>query len=227
MNATRDSSVGSQRVRPSAPQPIAAALTVAAVLAGVAGWVDTVGFIGLHGVFTAHVTGNLVLLGSRVAAPGEVAAKLLVLPAFVAGVAFAASLHTLARGRFSLLLWFHVAALTCFLVAGAWAANLVAACAGGFAMGVQNAHGRLSVHAIGPTTAMTGNVTQLVLEGMGAVGLIAADRVRARRRLLGTLVPVAGFAAGCLGGGLAYLAWSFCALLVPIAALALVAIASE
>jgi uncharacterized membrane protein YoaK (UPF0700 family) len=59
-------------------------------LACVAGYVDTVGFVALFGVFTAHVTGNFVLIGSELThASGNVMLKLLVFPAFVAGVALA------------------------------------------------------------------------------------------------------------------------------------------
>jgi hypothetical protein len=46
--------------------------------------------------------------------------------------------------------------------------------------------------------------------------------------MLKILAPVAGFAAGCFSGGLAYLAWSFWALLAPMAVLcALVCLAPE
>ncbi|MEJ8840639.1 YoaK family protein [Ramlibacter sp. AN1133] len=208
-----------------ARQPLAERLLAGAAMAAVAGWVDTIGFIGLHGVFTAHVTGNFVLLGTGLAGDGsEFAAKLLVLPAFVAGVAGAASMHAFQRGRTAPLLWFQLAALACFLLAGARTTTVLAACAGAFAMGVQNAHCRLSSGALGATTAMTGNVTQLVLDVLGAAGVVPSDRAEARRRLFATLVPVAGFAAGCAGGGLAGVAWSFWALLVPIATLAVLAL---
>jgi uncharacterized membrane protein YoaK (UPF0700 family) len=214
--------------RRAARLPSAAPLLVGAVLAAIAGWVDTLGFLGLQGVFTAHVTGNFVLLGTGLAGDtGAVAVKLLVLPAFVAGVACAAGTHAIRRGTASLLLLFEVAALAGFLLAGLRASPWLAACAGAFAMGVQNAQSRLSLSSAGATTAMTGNVTQLVLEGMGAAGLLAADRRQARQRMASTLAPVAGFAMGCAGGGLAWLACSFWALLVPIAVLCALACCAD
>jgi uncharacterized membrane protein YoaK (UPF0700 family) len=73
-------------------------------LAFTAGYVDTVGFIMLFGLFTAHVTGNFVLIGSELAHPTDgVALKLLAFPAFIAAVA-ASRLLALAverRGRSS------------------------------------------------------------------------------------------------------------------------------
>ena len=209
-------------------------LLLGATLAAIAGYVDTLGFIGLHGLFTAHVTGNFVLLGTELAGDGGgVVAKLLVLPVFVAGVACAGWMHAfpgLTRRPAAAVLLLEVAGLTCFLAIAVLAApidpgrvdnglGLLAACAGAFAMGVQSAQSRLSLSSMGTTTAMTGNVTQLVLEAMGSVGLLPAERIHARQRMIKTLAPVAGFAAGCAAGGLAYLAWSFWALLVPIGVL--------
>jgi len=56
-------------------------------LAFVAGYVDTVGFVALFGLFTAHVTGNFVLIGAALAqSTGNVLLKLLVFPAFVLAV---------------------------------------------------------------------------------------------------------------------------------------------
>src|SRR6267154_1012575 len=49
-----------------------------------AGFVDTAGFIGLQGLFTAHVTGNFVTLGAAlVFGTHGVVGKLLALPEFI------------------------------------------------------------------------------------------------------------------------------------------------
>src|ERR1700691_6515900 len=48
-----------------------------------AGYVDTAGFLALHGLFTAHVTGNFVTFGaSLVLGTSGAVAKLLALPIF-------------------------------------------------------------------------------------------------------------------------------------------------
>jgi len=59
-----------------------------ATLAFIAGFVDTCGFVALFGLFSAHVTGNFVLLGASLVQPhAGVIAKLLALPVFMSSVA--------------------------------------------------------------------------------------------------------------------------------------------
>src|SRR5258708_10706516 len=70
------------------PRSAAAPGALALGLSFVAGFVDTFGFIALFGLFTAHVTGNFVLIGAAIVSPGPgVVAKLLALPVFMAVVA--------------------------------------------------------------------------------------------------------------------------------------------
>src|SRR5215510_4561715 len=63
---------------------------IAALLSFNGGFVDTAGFLGLEGLFTAHVTGNFVTLGAAlVFGTHGVIAKLLALPEFIVMVALA------------------------------------------------------------------------------------------------------------------------------------------
>jgi uncharacterized membrane protein YoaK (UPF0700 family) len=54
------------------------------VLAFVAGSVDVISFLGLDGLFTAHITGNLVVLAAHILARGEATLALVIsVPLFV------------------------------------------------------------------------------------------------------------------------------------------------
>jgi uncharacterized membrane protein YoaK (UPF0700 family) len=82
-----------------------ASTRAAPLLAAVAGYVDTLGFVALFGLFTAHVTGNFVLIGAELARPGHgVLLKLLAFPAFIAAVVAARLIARACerRGRSSL-----------------------------------------------------------------------------------------------------------------------------
>jgi uncharacterized membrane protein YoaK (UPF0700 family) len=58
-----------------------------AVLSVIAGSVDAIGFLGLGGLFTAHVTGNLVILAAHlVSGSGALVASMLSVPVFVAAL---------------------------------------------------------------------------------------------------------------------------------------------
>src|SRR5271165_2728606 len=63
---------------------------VPALLSFNGGFVDAAGFLGLQGLFTAHVTGNFVTLGAALVFGSKgVIAKLIALPEFVCVVAIA------------------------------------------------------------------------------------------------------------------------------------------
>src|SRR5258708_38891790 len=60
------------------------------VLSIIAGSVDAIGFLGLGGLFTAHVTGNLVILAAHlVSGSGAPVASMLSVPVFVAALGLA------------------------------------------------------------------------------------------------------------------------------------------
>lgn len=197
------------------------------------GFVDTVGFVALFGLFTAHVTGNFVLIGAAIAGHGaaSVVAKLLALPMFVATVAFARWLQ-LRRERRGLptatpMLAAQLVFLVAFMAAGAFCgpfpsgdtlAAVLVGMLGVTTMAIQNAAARSSFVRLSPTTVMTGNVTQVTMDLVDlAVGVTDVGPARARVRKMWP--PIVAFAVGALGGGLGYGVVGFWALLAPCAAI--------
>ncbi len=208
-------------------------------LAFVAGFVDAAAFIALSGLFTAHVTGNFVLMGAELVTSSKgVIAKLCALPAFVLAVA-ATRLVALALERRKLaplrwLLGIEVALLAAFGAAGIalsplgspdGAAAVGVGLLGVIAMGFQNAVGRLALGHLAATTVMTVNVTQVVLDLTDLLRRANEPDREARTRIRRMLPAVLAFAVGAFGGAFGVAAWSFWSLAVPILALLAVMIA--
>jgi len=200
------------------------------MLSFIAGLVDTAVFVGLFGLFTAHVTGNFVLIGWQlVHHTGDIWPKLLAFPAFV--VAVAATVKVVeARSRGGkpappLLLWIEAALLLCAFAAAAadpvvHASDPAAIAAGmlaAAAMGVQNAMMRLELASLPSTTVMTINVTQGVVDAVALLsgGQAASRRDEARKRFARTWPQIMAFAAGSAAGALGYAATGFAVLVLP------------
>ena len=215
--------------------------TTAILLSFVAGYVDTVGFVALFGLFTAHVTGNLVLIGATLVRSGHgLITKLAALPVFVL-VVVATALYARNRanaGRPAL----PGALLAQLLLLGAFAAAGIAAspvtdadaplaiAAGLFgvcAMSVQNAASRLLMGELPPTTVMTGGVTQSAIDAAFLLAARGPEAAVARKRLAKFVPPVLAFAAGTIAGALLYTWLGFAVLAVPMAALAVVLLLSR
>jgi|SRR5579859_2702761 len=205
------------------------------LLAFGAGFVDTVGFVGLFGLFTAHVTGNFVLIGASLVQqrPGVIA-KLLALPVFILVVAatrlWVRRCERRDRPVQQVLLLVQILLLGGSLLAGLRASPIVDADAawaiaagllGVAAMGTQNAAARLAFPNLPPTTVMTGNVTQAVID---AVDLLSptAEAGPIRTRFVKMAPAVLAFAAGAILGALGIAHVGFLCLLCPIAVLGLV-----
>ena len=73
--------------RASSASPWVGIKLMTAVLSVIAGSMDVISFLGLGGLFTAHITGNLVILAAQVATgePAQVAPMLSV-PGFMAAL---------------------------------------------------------------------------------------------------------------------------------------------
>jgi uncharacterized membrane protein YoaK (UPF0700 family) len=217
-----------------------------ASLSAVGGYVDSAGFFALAGLFTSHVTGNLVVAGALMARTEShgVSTRVLALPVFMAAVAaatlLAESRRRHGRGVVSPLLWLETLVLGAFLALGAalapaldvhpeGAAMIAVSMAGVAAMGVQNAVVRVALVGYAPTTAMTSNLTQLAADlslmlREGAASPLHEERSRRLRKIGFVLL---GFVAGASVGAWAMEALGFWCMLAPLLATAAMALAAR
>jgi uncharacterized membrane protein YoaK (UPF0700 family) len=150
------------------------------VLSGVAGYVDAAGLVSVVALFPAHITGELVTEAVALSSGrhDQGPSRLWMLPAFVLAVALAAVVARFERraGRAPLpaLLLLVASGLGAFALSGVAlllvphappvAITRVGTCCAVAAMGFQNALMREALNGSAPTTFMTGNLTQLVIE---------------------------------------------------------------
>ncbi len=204
---------------------------IAALLSFNGGFIDTTGFLGLAGLFTAHVTGNFVTLGAAlVFGTHGIIGKLLALPVFVVVVALArlagSGLRARRRPAMRFLLAVKVALLAAFFalatVFGPFPdPDSPVALLAGFtaiaAMAVQNAVHRVHLPGLPPTTLMTGSTTQATLDAVDLLtgsGQQPATQIRARFR--GLVVAICCFAAGCSAAALLFWLIGFWCLALPL-----------
>ncbi|MDR3409589.1 MAG: DUF1275 family protein, partial [Formivibrio sp.] len=195
------------------------------------GFVDTLGFLALQGLFTAHVTGNFVTLGvSIVHGTSGALAKLLALPVFalVVGITHLSAVAINRRGLAPLrpLLIIHTLLLALFGVLAVWLGPfnngdditaLVTGMTGVAAMAIQNTISRQHLKGAPPTTLMTGNVTQLDIDLFSLLGTHAPEQLTIIvKRLKPIGENLAGFAIGCISAALLYLAAGLVCLIVPV-----------
>jgi uncharacterized membrane protein YoaK (UPF0700 family) len=196
-------------------------VAIAALLSFNGGFVDTAGFLGLQGLFTAHVTGNFVTLGAALVQGSHgIFGKILALPEFIVVIALARLadialrahglpvLRSLLATKVVLLVAFFALAVGCgpFPDANSPAALLTGFC-GIAAMAVQNALQRVHLAALPPTTLMTGSTTQATIDAVDLItGADGAQRSAIRARFRRLSLAILYFAAGCAAAALLY-AW--------------------
>jgi uncharacterized membrane protein YoaK (UPF0700 family) len=205
-------------------------LSLPLLLSANGGYVDTAGFLALHGLFTTHVTGNFVTLGAALAlGTSGAVAKLLALPMFCL-VVIGTRLLSVALENTRLPAHKTVMGLEVVLLAvGAglaiglgpfdsgdgWAAlltgmTLVAA------MAIQNAIHRIYMSAAPPTTIMKGSTTQIMIDlGDLLRGAAPPARPAIRLRLARMSEGVAAFAAGCAAAALLYAKQGMWCFIIP------------
>jgi uncharacterized membrane protein YoaK (UPF0700 family) len=183
------------------------------------GYVDTMGFLALAGLFTAHVTGNFVTVGAAlVFGTTGVIAKLLALPVFCIVILLTSvlSLRLKLAGRRAIvtllslmLVLFTIAAIAVHVHGSVPTGDSPATIAIGMtlvtAMAIQNGLHRAHLSKLPPTTLMTGTTTQM--------SGTATDHVHeVKNRLKRMATSLFSFAIGCAAGALAFVAsptWCF------------------
>ena len=220
----------------SAPSKPLASLT-GVVMAFVGGYVDVVGFVLLFGLFVAHATGNIVMLGVSLAGDTSgLATKLLALPVFVGA---AAATYALVRWRKqrdqpceALVLALQAVLLLVFTLLTALAlpaasadepSVMLAGLVGVAAMAAQNVGARAVFADLAPTTMMTGNVTQVAIDLVDLMIASGRQDPSLKARIRKTWPPVAAFAAGAIGGAIGVMfagPWSLLAGAAVVAVLA-------
>lgn len=226
-----------QRVQPSNDTVIATRLRLwlPAVLSAVAGTVDVISFLSLK-LFTAHVTGNLVVIAALLVRGGPPnLTQILAVPVFILAVAgvwlLAKALNRRGPALVRPLLVVQLlllAGVLVFSVLFAPEANPrgviagVAAMIAVSAMACQFALLRLGVPGAPSTAVMTGNLTRTVLSLLDTESRTGPLMQNARKQLHDTLKLVLGFFAGCLAGAAAVSwlgewAWSLPVVLAAVA----------
>jgi len=179
------------------------------LLAAVAGFCDTATFIAGNGTFSAHVTGNFIIFAAEAVLNDDRNAwvKLITFPTFIVAVIIGGWLAAKTAKRYVLLLTEGIllvfAGGTACWLGGGQSGRYVVVMLTVLGMGLQNAFGKLfPKETHGPTTMMTGNVTQasldlgnLLWKGLKADPL-PIESIKKQLFLLG------GFLAGCFLGGL-------------------------
>lgn len=214
-----------------------APVMTATLLAYTSGFVDTLSFIALFGLFAAHVTGNFVLIATSLAEfTHGLWMKVLAIPVFIAA-AVCTRLYIIRRERGGLdamtpVLVFQAVVLTVFMLV---AVNnepfkdhdstivIVTGLLAAAAMAVQNTAARTFLSDLPPTTVMTGNMIQIIVDSVDL--LLGHGAVGDKRARLAKLVPMLlAFIIGTLTGAVGYLTVGFISLLLPIVAIAGVSI---
>jgi uncharacterized membrane protein YoaK (UPF0700 family) len=195
-----------------------------------AGAVDTIGFLSLGGLFTAHITGNVVVFVAHyISGESSLIGPLLSVPVFVIVLGVVTMLSAKGNHRVSrrTLLIVQLVLLTGFLVLGEVfgpfgnpdsGPAVLTGMIGVAAMATQNALVKLAMPGSPSTAVMTTNTTQLAVDLATIVrgGGKPEDVGRARHRAWMVFPSVAGFVAGCALGGFLQSHFGLKALLLPV-----------
>jgi len=216
---------------------LAAPLLLPAVLSLTAGSVDAISFLGLDGLFNAHITGNMVMIAAHILAGRAMnTALLLSVPIFtlvlVLTSLLAVRLEQAGVSSLLPLLLLQFVLLTGFL--GLCVADrsgtdpnatsfVVAGLLGVSAMAVQNALVQIALPGAPTTAVLTTTVTRFTVDAVHVLlNRRPSNAVAARGRIKGSLAAIVGFVAGAGVGAACFAASGLWSLVLPTS-LALIA----
>lgn len=205
------------------------------LLSVIAGMVDLIGFLSL-GIFTAHITGNIVVIGALVVRHDRVnPAQILAIPVFIVAVAatwlIAKTSGRRGIGLMRLLLLIQFLLIACLLIFSVVTKPsadphglmaTVAAMIAVTAMACQFALLRLALPVAPSTAVMTGNLTNAVLALVDSSSQTRPLMESNTKRLRAALHLLIGFFAGCVVAAVAVMylgdwAWSLPTALAAVA----------
>jgi uncharacterized membrane protein YoaK (UPF0700 family) len=199
------------------------------LLAFVSGFVDTLSFVGLFGLFAAHITGNFVIMASSIAEFRHgLWIKLLAVPVFIL-FAVLTRIFIIRRERNELQATAHVLGvqavlLGIFMVVAVMAspfhqhetpAVIATGLLAAASMAIQNTAARTFLAGLPPTTVMTGNLIQVIVDFVDILNGHGAVDVK-RKRLSRLLPMLLCFIVGAILAAVGYLAVGFWSLILPI-----------
>lgn len=195
------------------------------LLTCIAGFCDTLTFVAADTLFSAHVTGNFIVFAYQVINGNDIYAwiKLLTFPIFIVSVIIGGYIASKSVFKYRILLWegciLTISGLVSILfyswgIASLWSMYSIAMLIV-FAMGLQNAFGKIySKETYGPTTMMTGNVTQAALD-MGNLIKSKFTDEKSLQSFKKQFVTLGGFLTGCFLGAIAGKKWGLVPVLIP------------
>ncbi|RQO65288.1 DUF1275 domain-containing protein [Pedobacter sp. KBW06] len=199
---------------------------VTLLLTAVAGFCDTITFVAADRIFSAHVTGNFIVFAYQMikgAEPGDWV-KLLTFPVFILAVIVGGWISSRFKNSHFLLCCEGILLIAAGILAYSSTGTVnslmtvqmyIVTMLIVFAMGFQNTFGKLYVkETYGPTTMMTGNVTQFSLDLRALLSSGFVDRSYLTGLKKG-VVTLGGFLLGCFLGAYAGKVFGLAGVLLP------------
>lgn len=198
---------------------------VTLLLTMIAGYCDTVTFVSADALFSAHVTGNFIVFAYQFVKGSDIHAwvKLLTFPVFILAVMAGGRIAGKVINHYTLLFWEGVLLLSAGIIVAVFsyygtfseAMMYTVVMITVFGMGLQNAFGKLyAKETHGPTTMMTGNVTQASLD-FGTLLSSGFHHPEAWASLKKQLITILGFLVGCFLGAYAGKQFGLVTLILP------------